>query len=206
MTDWGRLLYLNSFPFALFLFVFQEKSIALHWLLVYRVSKNPWGNIMAVGLVTQCYNVAFPESSESSVLSDSLLFPTLPFIAIAIPRFYYFLQDLTASQRMTSSSTHRKRKKKKIKAPRWEFHVLYGNSMNIKNHLYWFSLSLFLGNDVSVLLLKNNHFTFVLDPLDSFTLLHRFSLVFCSFYIFISTDYFLFCILQTYFNFPCLKK
>ena len=142
--------------------------------------------------------------------------PTLPFIAIAIPRFYYVLRDLTASQKMTSPSIHRK--KEKIKPPRWEFHVLYGNPMDMKNHIYWFSLSFPLFRKWHVCAFTQKQ-SFHLCPgsswllylassfiSSSLSLSHLSHFIFCNFYTFISTDYFLFCILQTYSNFSCLKQ
>lgn len=132
--------------------------------------------------------------------------PTLPFIAIAIPHFYDVLQDLTASQKMTSPSIHRK--KEKLKPPRWEFHVLYGNPMDMKNHIYWFFLSFPLFRKWRVCAFTQKQ-SFHLCPGSSWLLYLAssfISFVFCNFYIFISTNYFLFCILQTYSNFSCLKK
>lgn len=159
---------------------------------------------MAVGLVTQCYNVAFPESSESSVFRDSLLCPN-SFIHSNSYSTFLLCSAGFNSLPEDDVTFHSQKKKKKSKLPGENFMCFMGIQWILKTTSIDFLFPSFQKMMCLCFYSKT-----IISPLswilDSFTLLHRFSLVFCNFYIFVSTDYFLFCILQTYFNFPCLKK
>lgn len=171
----GRDLYPQfSFPPSSFL-TFAEKSTALHWLLVYRMSeKVPWGKYCHCGFGNLCYNFIFSESNGPSVLlSDSFLCPKSSVPNNCYSTFlscssgFSLLSDddlIVNSQRISKFSGENS-------ICSLEFKWI------LKPHLLIFSFLLFLEKDKSMLLFSDNHFTSLLDPLHFSALLYHFFLL-----------------------------